>query len=203
MDDNSVFGLTPSRQWETSAARNATARDPSHIPISPSFLSQDRQQKDDSALVRYYLVHVSISILSETQYEKNTARPNLSPQNSLYGSYLEQKLPGDIILEGITLYFEYLHNQPYPLLMRMSKCCPRSTSELPPSIVWYPMLALSLRTSQHPLAGNRERLAKTVNDLSESAWELLMKAYSRMEVDVHYFQGLCLQAQVDFAGKYQ
>lgn len=104
-------------------------------------------------------------------------------------------------MEGVVLYFENFHNQPYPLLSRLSSCIPQSVAELPPPIVRYPMLALSLRTSSHPFVESRELQQKLVRNLSEAAWQLLTQAYSKMDIGISYFQGLCLLAQVDFAGE--
>lgn len=62
------------------------------------------------------------------------------------------------------------------------------------------MLALSLRVSQHPFLSDRKRSREIINGLTDAAWNLLVAAYASMEVDELYFQGLCLLAQVDFAG---
>ncbi|KAK2594973.1 hypothetical protein QQS21_007331 [Conoideocrella luteorostrata] len=119
-------------------------------------------------------------------------------------SFGQPQLPNDVRMQGIALYFEHFHNLPYPLMARMSKCPPRSVDEFPPAIVWYPMLALTLRTAKHPFlellgpGGERQR-DFILSDLSEAAWRLVTQAYASMDVDVHYFQGLCLLAQVDFA----
>lgn len=114
----------------------------------------------------------------------------------------EHEIPAEIREEGILLYFEHFHNQPYPLLMGTSDNPQAAVAEYP-KLVLFPLLAVSLRTCQNPFFHSKEAIAETCGMLSESAWTLLAARYSKFDFDLAYFQALCLLAQVDFASKCQ
>lgn len=114
----------------------------------------------------------------------------------------ELEIPDEIREEGILLYFRHFHNQPYPLMIGMVDDLQASADEYP-RIVLFPLLAISLRTSQNSFFHNKEVIAEMCGMLSEAAWNLLAAQYSKFEFDLAYFQALCLLAQVDFACKYQ
>lgn len=112
----------------------------------------------------------------------------------------ELEIPDEIMEEGILLYFQHFHNQPYPLLTGMSHDPQALVAELP-KLVLFPLLAVSLRTCQNPFFHSKEALAQMCGMLSEAAWSLLAARYSKFDFDLAYFQALCLLAQVDFASK--
>lgn len=112
----------------------------------------------------------------------------------------ELEIPDEIMEEGILLYFQHFHNQPYPLLTGMNHN-PRSFVAEYPKLVLFPLLAVSLRTCQNPFFHSREALSQMCGMLSEAAWNLLAARYSKFDFDLAYFQALCLLAQVDFASK--
>ena len=114
----------------------------------------------------------------------------------------EHEIPDEIKEEGILLYFQHFHNQPYPLLMGTSDNPQASVVEYP-KLVLFPLLAVSLRTSQHPFFRSKDAIAEMCGMLSEAAWNLLAARYSKFDFDLDYFQALCLLAQVDFASKCQ
>ncbi|KAH8884069.1 hypothetical protein GQ53DRAFT_846430 [Thozetella sp. PMI_491] len=107
-------------------------------------------------------------------------------------------IPTRIVAQGITLYFQHFHNQPYPLFSGKVPEAEFLATNLP-KIVLYPMLTLSLRASTDPLFYDRKARAEMLGLLSNIAWGLLTKAYSSSEFGLSYFQGLCLLAQSDFA----
>ncbi len=112
-------------------------------------------------------------------------------------------IPDEIRDEGIALYFEHFHNQPYPLLLVASGDNPQAVVAEYPNLVLFPLLALSLCTCQNPYFQNKGAIAETRRVLSEAAWDLLAARYSKFDFDLSYFQALCLLAQVDFASKCQ
>jgi hypothetical protein len=62
------------------------------------------------------------------------------------------------------------------------------------------MLALSIRCSQQPFWSNESVLGLATRSLSERSWQHLLQLYGQGATDLEYLQGLCLLAQVDFAG---
>lgn len=104
------------------------------------------------------------------------------------------------MVEGILLYFQHFHNQPYPVLMEMSDN-PQALAAESSKIVLLPLLAISLRISQNPFFRDKESVVETCGKLSEAAWTLLAGRYIESDFDLAYFQALCLLAQVDFASK--
>jgi hypothetical protein len=74
---------------------------------------------------------------------------------------------------------------------------------LPTPVVLNPMLALSIRCSSHPFWKDQPRLTKCINDLTEKSWRDLLHMYGEGDVGLHYLQGVCLLAQVDFAGAFK
>ena len=70
-----------------------------------------------------------------------------------------------------------------------------------PKLVLLPLLAVSLRISNHPLFPSKDALAEMCGTLTEAAWSLLAAQYANFDFDLAYFQALCLLAQVDFASK--
>ncbi|KAI9150694.1 hypothetical protein HJFPF1_10470 [Paramyrothecium foliicola] len=100
--------------------------------------------------------------------------------------------------EAVEKYFEHFNNQPYPVLDHLQGRGSFSPNDIP-SVVFYPMLALSLRTFDHAMEEQVQAFARTLDILIESTWSLLTAAITRFEFDIHFFQGLCLLAQVDFA----
>jgi len=97
----------------------------------------------------------------------------------------------------VRLYFDNLCGKPFPLLYsRYDKDIPAAESI--PTLVLYPMLALSLRTSS---SDGGTTIATDLDSLTETAWSLLSARYTGFDIDEDYFEGLCLLAQVDFASK--
>ena len=62
------------------------------------------------------------------------------------------------------------------------------------------MLALSIRCSRQLFWSNKSVLGHATRSLSERSWQHLLQLYSQGATDLEYLQGLCLLAQVDFAG---
>jgi len=112
----------------------------------------------------------------------------------------ELQLPAEVVFEGYELYFSNYCNQPCPILAHTSATELQNDVALPP-IVMLPMLALSLRSSNHSFFRNKAERRDWVGKLAHSAWDLLAKAYCAFDIDDAYFQGLCLLVQVDLGGK--
>lgn len=109
-------------------------------------------------------------------------------------------LPLDVIEDGIYMYFEHFHAQPYALL------CQANTAMMAASIspvVLNPMLALSIRCSSHPFWTDTPNLRSWLQHLTDRAWKDLLQLYGDGDTGLEYLQGLCLLAQVDFAGMYR
>lgn len=99
----------------------------------------------------------------------------------------------DLVTKGVALYLERFYCQPCPLLSNLKAGC----STLPPSIVLYSLLALSLQTSpEESRAGSQ-----TCHTLAGRAWELIADAYGSTNVDEAYLEAVCLMAQRDFASR--
>ena len=113
---------------------------------------------------------------------------------------LDVVLPPDLVTEGIELYFAHYCNQPCPILAHSISVQP-SLNDRPPAIVLYPMLALSLRSSQHTSCRYPQVRQEYTKELTRHSWNLLVKAYCEFNIDDAYFEGLCLLAQVDAGGK--
>lgn len=110
------------------------------------------------------------------------------------------EIPDEIRDQGILLYFQHFHNQPYPLLTETNDSPQSSVAEYP-RLVLLPLLAVSLRISNHPFFPSKEALADMCGMLTEATWSLLAAQYANFHFDLPYFQALCLLAQVDFASK--
>jgi hypothetical protein len=110
------------------------------------------------------------------------------------------QLPHEVIQEGIALYVANHCNQPCPLARHYESV------NLPlvgiPMIVLAPMLALSLRASNHAFFENRTKLRQQLVFLSQLSWSLLTKAYHDFQLDDDYLEGLCLLALFDIGGMY-
>lgn len=72
---------------------------------------------------------------------------------------------------------------------------------MPDPTVLHPMLALSIRCSSHPFWKEQPKLNAWIRALTEKSWQDLLDLYGKEDIGLHYLQGLCLLAQVDFAGK--
>ena len=106
-------------------------------------------------------------------------------------------LPSDVIEDGIDMYFEHFHAQPYALLCQATTT--RATASISP-VVLNPMLALSIRCSSHPFWTDPSKLNSWLQYLTDRAWKDLLQLYGDGDTGLQYLQGLCLLAQVDFAG---
>ena len=106
-------------------------------------------------------------------------------------------LPADVIEDGINMYFEHFHAQPYKLLCQATTM--RTIASISP-VVLNPMLALSIRCSSHPFWADQSKLNSWQQALTEKAWKDLLQLYGDGETGLQYLQGLCLLVQVDFAG---
>jgi hypothetical protein len=62
------------------------------------------------------------------------------------------------------------------------------------------MLALSIRCSSHPFWVDLFKPRSWMQALTERAWKDLLQLYGDGDTGLQYLQGLCLLAQVDFAG---
>jgi hypothetical protein len=105
-------------------------------------------------------------------------------------------LPHDVVQDAIETYFRAFHGQPYTLLLQSSSI--RSLGV----VILNPMLALSIRCSSHPFWSDKAALRNAIISLSERSWHHLTQLYGEGATDLEYLQGLCLLAQVDFAGMY-
>ncbi len=103
-------------------------------------------------------------------------------------------MPQDVVQDGIEIYFKYFHGQPYALLLRSADI--RSLGV----VILNPMLALTIRCSSHPFWSNESVLQNAVASLSDRSWQHLLQLFGQGATDLEYLQGLCLLAQVDFAG---
>ncbi len=111
-----------------------------------------------------------------------------------------EKLPPDVVEDGIMTYFKCFHGQPYSLLCQKSLI--GAHQPLSP-VVLDPMLALAIRCSSHPYWADREKSKRWMQSLTKKSWHDLLHMYGEGHTGLHYLQGLCLLAQVDFAGKSQ
>lgn len=89
------------------------------------------------------------------------------------------------------------HAQPYNLMCQSASL--RTGSNLDP-VVLNPMLALSIRCSTHPFWSDQSKVNIWIRTLTEKSWRDLVYSYSEGDTSLSYLQGLCLLAQVDFAG---
>lgn len=138
----------------------------------------------------------------------------IAPACSVYGSLsklmvamadhrrnpTDLRLPDTLISEGIALYFSNHCNQPCPVLSQFISMDLHTNNPLP-SIILYPLLALSLRSSQSTSLGDRQRKREWLDTIAQHSWNLLTKAYCTFDLDDTYLQGLCLLAQVDAGGE--
>ncbi|TVY32428.1 hypothetical protein LOCC1_G008036 [Lachnellula occidentalis] len=104
-------------------------------------------------------------------------------------------LPSDVIEDGIDMYFEHFHAQPYALLCHATTTTISSISP----VVLNPMLALSIRCSLHPFWTDPSNVTSWLQHLTDRAWKDLLQLYGDGDTGLQYLQGLCLLAQVDFA----
>jgi hypothetical protein len=105
-----------------------------------------------------------------------------------------ESLSQEVIQDGIEAYFNSFHAQPYALFVQ-----PVDFNSLG-TVVLNPMLALSIRCSLHPFWTSKSVLQSATQALSERSWQQLLRLYGEGATDLEYLQGLCLLAQVDFAG---
>ncbi len=108
-----------------------------------------------------------------------------------------ETLPEDVIEDGVQTYFKSFHAQPYSLMCRKSSL--GAIHEIHSAVV-NPMLALSIRCSSHPFWTDRPKVQSWMNILTEKSWRDLLYLYGEGDTSLQYLQGLCLLAQVDFAG---
>ncbi|XP_014555252.1 hypothetical protein COCVIDRAFT_102958 [Bipolaris victoriae FI3] len=108
----------------------------------------------------------------------------------------DAQLPDAVIAEGIALYFSNFCNQPCPILAHSQPFECSEDNPIPPMIL-YAMLALSLRSSQHPFFKNQLERKRCTDNLTTLSWGLIAKAYCNFDIDDVYFEALCLQVQVD------
>ena len=80
-------------------------------------------------------------------------------------------------------YYEHFSHQPYPLFSR-PELQPWATSDRPPDIVLWPMLALSLRIMTDPGPSVDDEVLQV---LYEHAWRKLVDAYSAFSFDESYY----------------
>ncbi|CZR52279.1 uncharacterized protein PAC_02156 [Phialocephala subalpina] len=107
-----------------------------------------------------------------------------------------ETLPPAVVEDGVMTYFKCFHGQPYSLLCQKSLI--GAHRPLNP-IVLDPMLALSIRCSSHPFWADREKSKSWIRSLTVKSWQDLLQMYGEGHTGLHYLQGLCLLAQVDFA----
>lgn len=62
------------------------------------------------------------------------------------------------------------------------------------------MLALSIRCSSHEFWATQKKVNDWIRALTERSWHDLLNRYGEGDTSLEYLQGLCLLAQVDFAG---
>lgn len=105
-----------------------------------------------------------------------------------------ESLSQEVVQDGIETYFNSFHGQPYALFVQ-----PVEVNSLG-TVVLNPMLALSIRCSSHLFWCNDSVLQNATRALSERSWQYLLRLYGEGAADLEYLQGLCLLAQVDFAG---
>lgn len=108
--------------------------------------------------------------------------------------------PEDLAAEGVKLYMDLFQCQPHPLLSYIRQI-PGVASAIPTDMVLYPMLALCLQVSGISEFGSYQNSAEFRSKLATKAWRLLSDAYTSSNFDDDYFEGLCLMASRDFAGK--
>ncbi|EMD87300.1 hypothetical protein COCC4DRAFT_70770 [Bipolaris maydis ATCC 48331] len=100
-----------------------------------------------------------------------------------------------ILSEGIKLFFSEYYNQPCPLLSELYTFNPE-TDDPPPSIILYPMLALSMRSS-HTYLNEGVSKWELLDRFTRSSWDLFAEAYSAFDFNDEYLLGLCILVQVD------
>ncbi|TVY91264.1 hypothetical protein LAWI1_G004693 [Lachnellula willkommii] len=105
-------------------------------------------------------------------------------------------LPPDVIEDGIYMYLEHFHAQPYALLCQANTAM--TAASISP-VVLNPMLALSIRCSSHPFWTDTPKRRSWLQHLTDRAWKDLLQLYGDGDTGLEYLQGLCLLAQVDFA----
>lgn len=66
-------------------------------------------------------------------------------------------------------------------------------------ILLYPLLALSLRVSKHPVFEHQVVRIDILSYLAQTAWLILNDRYRKFDLDGDYLRGACLLAQVDFS----
>ena len=103
-------------------------------------------------------------------------------------------MPQEVIQDGLETYFNAFHGQPYALFVHPVDLTTLGT------VILKPMLALSIRCSRNPFWSNGSILQSATRSLSERSWQHLLRLYGDGATDLEYLQGLCLLAQVDFAG---
>lgn len=132
------------------------------------------------------------------QHNVSAAVPNPSSRQESGTLSGAETLPPAVVQDGIMTYFKCFHGQPYSLLCQKSLI--GAHQPLSP-IVLDPMLALSIRCSTHPFWVDREKSKSWIQSLTGKSWNDLLHMYGEGHTGLHYLQGLCLLAQVDFAGK--
>jgi hypothetical protein len=100
----------------------------------------------------------------------------------------------EVVQDGVETYFNSFHGQPYALFVH-----PIDFNSLG-TVILNPMMALSIRCSSHPSWSIESNLKSATSALSERSWQHLLRLYGEGTTDLEYLQGLCLLAQVDFAG---
>ncbi|KAL6709243.1 hypothetical protein ACN47E_001650 [Coniothyrium glycines] len=101
-----------------------------------------------------------------------------------------------MIAEAIRVYFSEFCDQPCPILSQYRSVGMSEIAPLP-DIILYPMLALSIHSSQYKFAKDRIDRRGWLESITKHAWTLLSQAYYDADLGDDYLQGLCLLAQVD------
>lgn len=130
---------------------------------------------------------------ADSKKSQRTLRPRAYSNRQL-GS---DGLPTDVVEDGIIAYFTCFHAQPYNLLCQDSSLGPNCSLD---PVVLNPMLALSIRCSSHKFWTTEEKINDWICALTERSWHDLLQRYGEGDTSLAYLQGLCLLAQVDFAG---
>lgn len=171
----------------------------------PSVVSIPAQAESVAELRSGYAQSISIEPSDHLNLAPSQKYVNCAATQSLTclmidSSGIERTIPADIMRQAVRLFERYFIYQPYPLLSWMSSQ-ERLLPENLPTMVLYPILALSLRTMDPSSRAAIPGWLEIIKSLSRVTFDLLCKAYSAEQTDMAYFQSLCLQAQVDFACK--
>ncbi|KAI6711761.1 C6 transcription factor [Diplocarpon mali] len=179
------FGTIEQRLEELAASmKHATpALNNSHRPVTDVLCSSQDSSQDVENRKAYR--------------DQSLPQHHSSPRPVQATNYGVEGLASDVVDDGIKTYFMCFHAQPYNLMCQQASL--RLSHTLHP-VVLNPMLALSIRCSSHPFWSDRSKLNNWIGALTEKSWKELVNLYSEGDTSLPYLQGLCLLAQVDFAG---